>query len=281
MFTVNRSRFIAAPFHDGVRNVDRGRGPEALLAAAHVATFEAVGPIDASAPEAARVFEVARRLAGRVRAARADGMFPLVLAGDCNSCIGTVAGCGTDDLSVIWFDAHPDFDTPDASRSGSLDAMGLALLTGEAGWTALRETVGLSPIAEGDVVLVGVRDFEPGQRERLRASRIRWLEGDRFTDGDLETALDEQRLRTPRAYLHIDLDVLDTREGLANQYGSDGGLSLVRLLAAVDGVFRRFDVAAAAVTAYNPEVDTDGRMAGAGAQLVHALASRAPRVGSG
>lgn len=74
--------------------------------------WETVDPVDPAAPEAARIFELARGLSRRVHAALAEGAFPLVLAGDCNSCLGTVAGCGAQDLGVAWFDAHADFDTP-------------------------------------------------------------------------------------------------------------------------------------------------------------------------
>jgi len=274
-------RLIAVPYHDGLEGVDRGRGPAGLLKAAGATSFETVGPIDPAAPEAARVFELARRLARCVHAAIADGAFPLVLAGDCDSCLGTVAGCGAGGLGVAWLDAHPDFDRPDDSRSGSLDAMGLALLTGD-GWRALRGTVpGLAPIDEANVVLVGARDFEPGQRDRLEQSRIRRLEGNGFSGTDLRSALDGLRDRTGRIYLHIDLDVLDPSEGTANRYSAGGGLSAVQLLAAIAAVFERFDVVAAAITAYEPEADRDGRMAATGARVLAAVAAHGSGSGSG
>jgi arginase len=265
-------RLITSPYHDGLENIDRGRGPSRLVEAAGATTLDTVAPVDPAAPEAARVFELARRLAELVRATIADGAFPLVLAGDCNSCLGTVAGCGPDSLGVVWFDAHTDFDTPESSSSGSLDAMGLALLTGS-GWRALRSTVsGLSAVDEANVVLVGVRDFEPGQRDRLQQSRIRWFEGGNFASGDLRRALEELRNRMRRLYLHIDLDALDLAEGTANQYSAAGGLSTEQLLAAIADVFERFDVIAAAITAYNPDADVDGRMAATAARVLGAVA---------
>ena len=266
---------ITSPYHDGLEGIDRGRGPSRLLAGATAAA--SVGPVDPAAPETARVFELARRLAELVRATIVSGEFPLVLAGDCNSCLGTVAGCGSDGLGVVWFDAHPDFDTPESSVSGSLDAMGLALLTGH-GWEALRNTIPhLSPIDEADVVLVGVRDFDPGQRQRLQRSRIRWFEGSSFARADLRESLDELRDRTRRLYLHVDLDALDLAEGTANQYGARGGLSAEQLLAAIAEVFDRFDVTAAAISAYNPEADVDGRLAATAARILAAVADCATR----
>jgi arginase len=231
-----------------------------------------VPAVDPSLPEAARVFELGRRLKEHVRAALAEGVFPLVVAGDCNSSLGTAAGCGTDDLGVVWFDAHPDFDTPERSHSGSLDAMGLAVLTGD-GWSSLRDRIlGLRPVSQGNVLQVSVRDYEPGQREDLLRSDIRVLEGNTFTDAQLRTELDGLRGRVNRLYLHIDLDCLDPSEGVANQYSAEGGLSLARLLDIVGDIFERFDVVAAAVTAYNPESDIDGRMAVTGSRVLAEIA---------
>lgn len=265
---------IAVPFHDGVPEVDRGLGPGALLAAAGIEAAETIAAPDPGEPEAARIFIIAARLAERVRSARADGAFPIVLAGDCNSCLGTVAGCGADGLGVVWFDAHADFDTPDDSHSGSLDAMGLAVLTGH-GWDSLRATVpGLAPIDERHVALLGVRDLEPGQRERLGASRARVVPGDPWSEAAAPEVLDRLREQRSRVYLHIDLDALDPREGVANRYSAPGGLTTAQLLRAIASVAERFEIAAAAMTAYEPAADVDGRMARAATRVLAALMAR-------
>jgi arginase len=175
----------------------------------------------------------------------------------------------------VWFGAHADFDDPEDSLSGSLDGMGLAMLTGR-GWRALRETVpGLTPIDEDHVVLAAVRDLEPPQRDCLRGSRIRSLEGNNFSEADFRVALDDLHDRAGRVYLHIDLDSLDPSEGTANQYSVPGGLSCAQLLAGVADVFDRFDVVAASITAYNPDSDADGRMAATATRLLAAVAERA------
>jgi arginase len=281
----NELRLIASPYHDGLEGVDRGAGPARLVDTAYASgvvtafehrfSVEILGPVDPAVPEAARVFELSRRLADRVRAAIAGDAFPLVLAGDCNSCLGTVAGCGIDRLGVVWFDAHADFDTPEDSRSGSLDGMGLAMLTGR-GWQALLKTIpGLAPIDERQIVLAAVRDFDPAQRDRLQRSRIGVLEGERFSEADLRATLDDLRERARRLYLHIDLDALDPSEGTANQYSAPGGLSTAQLVAGIADVFDRFDVVSASITAYNPDSDIDGRMATAAMRVLAALAEHA------
>jgi hypothetical protein len=95
-----------------------------------------VPPVDETLSEAARIFELDRRLADHVAAAAARDAFALVLGGNCISCLGTTAGIrGDEDLGVVWFDAHADFDTPDDNLSGFADVMSLAILTGNC-WRA-------------------------------------------------------------------------------------------------------------------------------------------------
>src|SRR5262249_51806094 len=94
-------RLISVPFHNGLRGVSMGRGA-ARLAADHGFrnAFERAGfevedreieAVDESLPEIARTIELIRQQALEVRAAVDDGAFPLVLSGNCNSSLATVA----------------------------------------------------------------------------------------------------------------------------------------------------------------------------------------------
>jgi arginase len=90
-----------------------------------------------------------------------------------------------------------------------------------------------------------------------------------------EAALDELRQRVSRAYLHIDLDVLDTSEGRANRFAAEGGLSLAELERAIELAFERLQVDGAATTAYDPSLDEDGRMARAALDVIRTVAHEA------
>jgi arginase len=278
-------QLIAWPYHAGLRDVSMGLGASflaaddgfrsALEAGGRPLSAELVPPADESLPEVARIFELARRLARRVAAARAGGAFPFVLGGNCCSCLGTVAGAGPDGLGVVWLDAHADFDTTDDNLSGFTDVMGLAILTGT-GWRALRATIpGFAPIREADVVLGAVRDLEPYQRVRLEASALRIVPG-RLDPEALATELDALAGSVRRVYLHVDLDALDAGVGRANPYAAPGGPGLDDLLRAIDAVGERFELAAAALTAYDPRVDHDGAVAGAARRIARRIGACAP-----
>jgi arginase len=243
---------IEVPYDLGRRGVNGGRGASVLAEAfanGHDRTLLEVQ--DESRNEIAASMAVVRALARQVREVVRRGSFPIVLAGNCHSCLGTVAGIGGG-VGTVWFDAHADFNTPDSTRTGFLDGMALAMLTG-AGWPRLRAQVeGLSPIPEEHVVLVDARDADDGERERLAASRVRLAGSD-----DLEAALDDLHQRVDAVYLHIDVDVLDPSVGRANPWAVGGGLQLEELLEAIDAVCGRFEVRATAFTAYWPDTDPE------------------------
>ncbi|HTX09045.1 MAG TPA: arginase family protein, partial [Solirubrobacteraceae bacterium] len=230
-----------------------------------------IEPVDESDPEIVRVIELIRRLAASVGDAVSDGAFPLVFAGNCNTCLGTTAGAGSRDLGVVWFDAHADFDDPEESEAGFFDVMGLAMLTGR-GWRALRQTIpGHAPIPERNVILAAIRDLEPYQRRRLERSELSRIPGE-IEPGRFEQAVAELSGRVERVYLHVDLDSIDISEARANKYAAPGGPSLDRLLDRIAEACQRFRVVAAAITAYDPSLDDDERTLSAARRISSGIA---------
>ncbi|MCP9485786.1 MAG: arginase family protein [Gaiellaceae bacterium MAG52_C11] len=229
-----------------------------------------VAPADASLNETAACLEIVRGVREQVRDVGAADRFPLVLAGNCHSSLGTVAGLGIP-VGVVWLDAHADFNTPETTSSGFLDGMALALLTGS-GWAALRATIaGHVPVPVRHVVLAGARDLDSAEEQRLTSAPVL-----RAQAADLNEALDTLRERVSDVYLHVDLDVLDPSVGRANRFACDGGFTLEELELAVDAVQARFTVCAAAVTAYDPDEDPDGAIPPAARAIVlRLLAARA------
>jgi arginase len=274
---------LSVPYSSGRRDHGMGRGPTALLEEHGLAerlsgegfdvSVDTVEIPDSLVPEIARTFELNRRLASSVRSARAEGAFPIVLGGNCNCAWGATAGSSDDEATpaVVWLDAHADFDVPDDNLSGFLDVMALSTLTGSS-WQALAATIpGFRPVRERDVLLVGVRDLDDYQRERLEQSEIS------VSWGSSDPVLEAFDPDPSNLYLHVDLDSLDPSVGQANEFSAPDGLSLDRVLALQREAVEAFDVVCASVTAYDPDFDGDGAIAGAAAQIVTGLA----RTGTG
>lgn len=216
------------------------------------------------------VVDINRQLALAVRQAREQGELPVVLAGNCNSCLGTLAGCGdVARLGIVWLDAHPDFHTPASSRSGFLDGMALGAATGIC-LHELRERIGLErPVEHHNVVLVGVRDVEDGERELLEDSWVSVHAAD--SRGLVPVALEELSRRVDGVYLHIDLDVVEGDGNPGVNYRGPGGLAVPDAVALIRLVRASVPVVAVALTNYNAGLDSQGKTERIALELLGAL----------
>jgi arginase len=257
-------RLIEVPYYLGREHADLSLGPARLAEAIGDESVVIDPPRPSQVPnEIAESFEVIRAVAAAVRESVREERFPLVLAVNCFTALGTVAGLGRD-VGVVWFDAHGDFHTPDTTTSGFFDGMGLALLLGD-GWRELRRTVeGLRPVPAEEALLVGARDIDPTEQARVDVLR-------RADAETLDEALDELATRVGAVYVHIDLDVIDISVARANALSVEGGFDVDGLERALAAVSSRFEIAAAALTAYDPSVDPEGRVPPIAATLARRL----------
>src|ERR1043166_4212794 len=127
------------------------------------------------------ILNLCERVAKEVSKSLADGKtFPIVLAGDHSSAIGTLAGIKMaypdKRIGVIWIDAHADMHSPYTTPSGNMHGMPMAVSLGEDNmsqksnnideatadfWNQLKNIGGLQPKVNYDsLVYVCVRDFE-------------------------------------------------------------------------------------------------------------------------
>jgi len=261
-----------------------GAGPTHLVAAGLVDRLRAtrrqvalreLAPTEGSwVAEIGTAFDLDRQLASAVAEARARGAFPLVLAGNCITSVGTIGGLSGATTGVLWFDAHGDFNTPETTVGGFLDGMALATLVGRC-WTSLAAGVpGFAPVAEENVVLVGARDLDPAEAALLTASGVVHLHPEE-AEGRLDAELERLGRRVGRLYVHVDLDVLDGSEGRANGYSGGRGLSRAALLDAIGMAGRHCRVAAGAITAYDPGYELDGAVAQTAIEAAIALSTAA------
>lgn len=273
---------LAVPYDSAHRTRRMGAGPGHLIALGLLDRLRERGddvelhelaPSDGAwVAEIGTAFDLDRQLAREVTAARTAGDFPLVLAGNCITSVGTVAGLGAGTTGVIWFDAHGDFNTPETTVGGFLDGMALSTVVGRC-WTPLSAGVpGFAPVAEENVLLVGARDLDPAEAELLAASGINHVRAEQASVR-LERELEALGRRVDQLYVHVDLDVLDASEGRANAYASRGGLSRTGLLGAIESAARHSRVAAGAITAYDPSYDAEGRIARTAIDVALALTS--------
>jgi arginase len=174
---------------------------------------------------AVRLVTLYDEVANLVAVSAGRGAPTTVVAADCMTSLGVLAGLQRSGLSpsVVWLDAHGDFNTPATSRSGYLGGMPLAIAVGQ---DALDLGAGLrlAAVEERRVLLAGARDLDVEERELLTSSAVK-----RATIPEIEIG------RTPPGpiYLHVDVDVIDADVAGDLLYPVPSGPSVRQVAAAI------------------------------------------------
>ncbi len=232
--------------------------------------------------ETGNAFAVQAALAAEIADAIEAEEFPLVLGGNCSSILGAIGGTSAS-TGLVFLDAHADANTPDTTTSGFLDGMPVAVATGRC-WQNLARTIrGFAPLSDRGVLLVGQRSVDPDEQRLLDESEIGVVGAAQLADEvHLVEALDQLKAEAETVHLHVDLDVIDSADGLANeQWAEEPGPSLAQLTAAIGQVGQRVPVRSVSLTSYNPDVDADGRALRSGLTIFGALGALAADRGSG
>jgi arginase len=191
--------------------VDKGNLPAAIPETEHEA--------DDSQKYIHEIARVCRKLYATSLQSLDEGALPLVLGGDHSLGAGSVAASADHvrrttgkPLGLLWVDAHGDMNTPQTTRSGNVHGMPLAALLGSE--PVSLASIGASPsVVAEHTVLVGIRNLDAEEKERIRASGVHV-----FTMKDIdregiatiaERALALASAGTGGLHVSFDMDVCD------------------------------------------------------------------------
>jgi len=245
-------RVIGAPMDLGADRRGVDMGPSAIRYAGLVDQLDAIGvdcvdygdvvvprpeesdpsagePSEGRAKFLAETELVCERVASAVDSTIEADEFPLVLGGDHSIGIGTVGGSSdTEDLGIVWFDAHGDFNTPTTTPSGNVHGMSLAAILGIAEF-ADSEWARAKNVAPENVALVGLRDLDEGERRLIRDSAVTAYTmsdiDDRGVTDVVESALAVATQDTDGLHVSLDMDWLDPNEAPGVGTPVRGGVS--------------------------------------------------------
>ena len=205
------------------------------------------------------------------------GGTPLVLGGDHSLAAGSVAASADylrrhdKALGLIWVDAHGDMNTPATSGSGNVHGMPLAALLGSEP-IELARIGGFSPKAAPQrTVLIGIRNLDEREKERIRESGVRVFtmkEIDREGIASVvEQAIGVASRDTGGLHVSFDLDVCDPTIAPGVGTPVKGGLNyreahMLMEMIADSGLLRALDL-----VEVNPILDDRNTTAILGAEL--------------
>src|SRR3954462_15911518 len=215
-------------------------------------------------------------LASAVAVSVTRGRLPCVLGGDHSCAGGTWTGVARGvkgPLGLVWIDAHMDAHTPRTSHTGRLHGMPLAWLLGQDDDPLYGLATGV--VEPQHVALVGVRSFEPEERERLEGLGVRIFYMDEVTKRGIDAVLEEALAVATRGTVafgvSVDLVVVTPDEAPGVGTPVPGGVSSADLTRALERIGPRPDLAALELVEYSPRLDPSGRSGRVAVKIVRAL----------
>ncbi len=236
-FTNTRAiSLIGAPTDIGAGHRGGAMGPEALRVAGlesalrHMGfdvedTGNLTGPINPDAPPSngyrhlAQTEHWCRAVRDACAQSLSSGTTPILMGGDHSLAIGSVAAaahhCAENDipLSVLWLDAHADFNTCETSPSGNIHGMPVAVLTGH-GPDVLKNIGNTNPILDpAHIIQLGIRSVDAIEKRMVVDSGMEVHDMRRIDErgmrGTMEDILGALSRRGGHLHVSFDIDFLD------------------------------------------------------------------------
>jgi arginase len=210
------------------------------------------------------------KLADTVTAILHKNQFPIVLGGDCSILLGNVLALRRlGKYGLFFIDGHADFYQPEASITGEVADMDLAIVSGR-GPDILSNIDGLKPLVQDEnIVLFGYRDAKEASEygsQDVKASNIhikdlagiRKLGVFKAASEALDMLLAED---IAGIWIHLDVDVLDDVIMPAVDYRMQDGLSFAELSVLLKVLLKSGRIIGMDITVFNPSLDKDGSIA--------------------
>ncbi|RKR73781.1 arginase family protein [Frondihabitans australicus] len=179
----------------------------------------------------------------------------LVVGGDCGVEFTAVRHALRDDTAVVWFDAHPDLNSPATSESGAFSGMVLGALLGRADGEFAAASLpaaaaGTPRLEPSRVVLAGARTYDDAEDAYIEEAGITTVSAFELDPAEVVEAV--AATGASSVYIHVDLDVLDPSEfdGLLDP--QPFGLAPATLVQTIQELRARFELVGAGLCSFAP-----------------------------
>ena len=220
-------------------------------------------------PDSIKTFSV--RLAARVSSVIRSMRYPIVLGGDCSIVIGNLLALRhLGRYGLFFIDGHADFYQPEASLTGEVADMDLAIVSGRGPEVLTNINNFKSLVRDQDIILFGYRDREQAASfgsQDVRNTSINSFDLSYVKEMGITTAASmavKKLLKQDELlgfWVHIDADVLDDSIMPAVDYRLNGGLSFYELSELLKIIVASGRTVVMDITIFNPNFDSDGSIA--------------------
>lgn len=224
------------------------------------------------------ISDACKDLAIKVEEVLAADELPVVLGGDHSIAIGSISGVASycrkqsEQLGLIWFDAHADMNTPQTSPSGNIHGMPLAVLLGH-GTPDLTGIAGFEPkLDPAFCVHIGARDIDRDERELVHKLGIRFITMREIDERGMSACIDEAikiAWQASGGYaVTFDVDALDPGDAPGSGTLVRGGLTYREAHLAMEKISEAGGMRSLEVVEINTALDVNNKTAELGVELI-------------
>lgn len=189
------------------------------------------------------------------------GDFPLFIAGDHSSVMGSVSASSTytwknsnKETGLIWIDAHPDINTDATTVTGNIHGMPVAALLG----LGTRRLTGFltkrAKLRPEHIVMLGLRDIDPPEQIILDRLNIRYYTYGQICDKGLDVCLNESLAylsHLSSVHISFDIDSMDPQIMPGVSVPVPGGFTISEVRQIFHTLFPALPVIACDIVEYN------------------------------
>ena len=144
-----------------------------------------------------------------------DGEFPILMGGDHALAVGTIAGLSNycreagKPLSVLWLDAHADFNTAETTPSGNVHGMPLAIAAGYGPKELTHLAHSVPMIDPHRIVQVGIRSVDAIEKVKVVESGMDVHDMRRIDENGMRQTMTDvlDKLASLGGHVHVSFDV--------------------------------------------------------------------------
>ena len=142
------------------------------------------------------------------------GYFPITIGGDHSIAVASALASAKvhDNIGIIWFDAHTDYNTFETTVSGNIHGLPLAAITGYKNHE-LRYFYDGNTIQPSKTVVVGARSIDDWEKDNIKYSGITVFTTEDIKEKGVEAVVEEAFAiagnRTKGVHISYDLDLID------------------------------------------------------------------------
>ena len=224
------------------------------------------------------------RFADAIEKERSNNAKLLLLTGDHSNAIGGLAGfCrnkNTNNLGVIWIDAHLDLHSPYTTPSGNIHGMSvntaiekdnLKCQRNEIGdeceelWNKIKGIKKNSPIPVENIVFIGIRSYELPEETLIKDHNIKVIYSEEVLDNGIKWAVNEAidylDSKIDDLYVSFDVDSMDPSVSVGTGTPVESGLSKIQAVDILSALIEYPKTSCLEITEINPKLDQQKPMA--------------------